>query len=103
MGNLHEDVFKIQSKSKLRELKFPLVFFMTMLKEVYLMKRSQALPGSNLTRDNQMQIALNSAIEEGSAFQPISPHLIYQKKASFFYYSSFFAHALTGTTKHESC
>lgn len=78
MGTLYEGVFKIQSKSNLRELKFSLVFSMRMLKKSCLMKRSQALMGSNLTRDNQMQIALNNAAEERSAIpadlsSPISP------------------------------
>jgi hypothetical protein len=35
-----------------------------MIKEVHLVKRSQALLGSTLVRENQMQITLNNA-EEG--------------------------------------
>jgi len=48
-----------------------------MVKDSHLVKRSQALLGSNLARDNQMQIALNNAAE-GSSIQatPLTFHLI---------------------------
>jgi hypothetical protein len=55
-----------------------------MIKGIHLVKRSQALLRSNLTRDNQMQIALNNAAFEGRLLVAslIDNH-----------YSRFFAHA----------
>jgi hypothetical protein len=58
-----------------------------MIKDAHLVKRSQALLGSNLARDSQMQIALNNAADGGgNRVVPISPMLERP-------YSSFFAHA----------
>ena len=65
-----------------------LISVLKMVRDSPLVKRSQALLGSNLARDNQMQIALNNAAE-GSGLQaaPLSIHLI----GGALYYSSFSA------------
>jgi len=53
-----------------------LISIQKMIKDDRLVKRSQTLPGSNLARDNQMQIALNNAAEGG--WQLCCPPLIIQ-------------------------
>ncbi len=52
-------------------LKQALISILKVVKEAHLVKRNQALLGSNLAMDNQMQIALNNAAEvEDSGLSP---------------------------------
>ncbi len=61
-----------------------LLLILKMIKGIHLVKRSQALLWSNLTRHNQMQILLNNAAFYGRLL--LSPVIDN-------HYSSFFAHA----------
>jgi len=67
-----------------------------MVKDIHLVKRNQALLGSNLARDSQMQIALNNA-SEGSGIQaaPLSFHFIVAGAVLF----KLFCHALKNPSK----
>ncbi|MCP4354476.1 MAG: hypothetical protein GY793_02350 [Proteobacteria bacterium] len=63
---------------------------MKMIKDVHLVKWSQALLGSTLVRDNQMQIALNNAVEGDGLSISFPSHSIV---IGALHYSNFSAYA----------